>query len=57
MTEDGAYKLIIPNKEVREVYKAQIQEWFKDTVFRNTEQLTTFWNAIEEEIPKRSRNI
>lgn len=48
MTEDGAYKLIIPNKEVREVYKAQIQEWFKDTVFRNTEQLTTFWNAIEE---------
>ena len=48
MTEDGAYKLIIPNKEVREVYKSQIQEWFRDTVFRNTKQLTTFWNAIEE---------
>lgn len=28
MTEHGEYKLIIPNKEVREVYKLQIQEWF-----------------------------
>ena len=48
MTEQGAYQLIIPNKEVREVYRLQIQEWFKNTVFRNTEQLTAFWKAIEE---------
>lgn len=27
LTEEGAYKLVIPNKEVREVYKLQIQEW------------------------------
>ena len=47
MTEEGAYKLIIPNKEVREVYKQQIQEWFKKKVFSNTEQLTSFWNAVE----------
>lgn len=26
LTEEGAYKLVIPNKEVREVYKLQIQE-------------------------------
>ena len=48
MTEQGAYKLIIPNKEVREVYKFQIQEWFKKSVFSNTEQLTAFWNGVEE---------
>ena len=46
-TEEGAYKLIIPNKEVCEVYKQQIQEWFKKKVFSNTEQLTSFWQAVE----------
>lgn len=47
ITEQGAYKLVIPNKEVREVYKFQIQEWFKKTVFNNTEQLNIFWNGVE----------
>lgn len=46
MTDDGAYKLIIPNKEVREVYKLQIQDWFKRTVFSKTEQLEAFWQAF-----------
>ncbi len=46
MTEQGAYRLVIPNREVREVYKLQIQEWFKNTVLSNTEQLTAFWKAI-----------
>ena len=48
MTEQGAYQLIIPNKEVREVYKLQIQEWFDKKLRDNTKQLTAFWNAIEE---------
>ena len=47
-TELGAYKLVIPNKEVREVYKLQIQEWFSHTVLSNTGQLTAFWTAVEE---------
>lgn len=47
MTEQGVYKLVIPNKEVREVYKFQIQEWFKKSVFSNTEQLNVFWNGVE----------
>lgn len=46
MTEDGAYKLVIPNREVREVYKLQIQDWFKKTVFSQTEQLQAFWQAF-----------
>lgn len=49
MTEQGAYKLVIPNREVREVFRLQIQEWFKGKIESNTEQLTAFWNSIEEE--------
>lgn len=48
MTESGAYKLVIPNQEIREVYKLQIQEWFKKSVFANTEQLEGFWQAFAE---------
>lgn len=48
MTEDGAYKLVIPNREICEVFKLQIQEWFKKSIFSNTEQLTAFWKAFEE---------
>ena len=48
VTEEGAYKLVIPNKEVREVYKLQIQEWFEKSIFTNTEQLQSFWKAFAE---------
>lgn len=46
VTEDGAYKLVIPNQEIREVYKLQIQEWFKKKVFADTEQLQSFWQSF-----------
>lgn len=48
MTEQGAYKLVIPNKEVRTVYISQIQEWFKQKIVDNTEQMAHFWKAIED---------
>ena len=31
-SESYAYRLVIPNKEVREVFILQIQEWFKAVV-------------------------
>ena len=46
--ENGAYQLIIPNREVREVFRLQINEWFKKSIFSNTERLTAFWIAFEE---------
>ncbi|WP_270807768.1 AAA family ATPase [Clostridium fessum] len=46
--ENGAYRLIIPNREVREVFRLQINEWFKKSIFSNTERLTAFWKAFEE---------
>ena len=48
MTDSGAYKLVIPNQEIREVYKLQIQEWFKKSIFANTAQLESFWQAFAE---------
>ena len=48
MTEQGAYKLVIPNKEVRAVYISQIQEWFKQKIADNAEQMTSFWKAVED---------
>lgn len=52
ITEQGAYKLIIPNREVREVFRSQIQDWFNDKIRHNTERLTNFWNSIEEGKPE-----
>lgn len=47
-TAEGAYRIRIPNEEVREVFRLQIQDWFKKTIFSNTERLQAFWNALEE---------
>ncbi len=48
MTEQGAYKLVIPNKEVRTVYISQIKDWFDQKIADNAEQMTSFWKAIED---------
>ena len=48
ISDEGIYQLVIPNKEVREVFRLQIQEWFKKSIFSNTEQLQNFWRAFEE---------
>ena len=47
VNDDGSYNLVIPNREVKEVFKLQINEWFKKTIFSNTEALNNFWRAIE----------
>lgn len=47
MTEQGAYRLVIPNREIKEVFEIQIQEWFKQTVMSDTKQLALFWKAFE----------
>lgn len=48
MTDDGTYKLVIPNREIREVYKLQIQEWFKQKLTAGREQIASFWQAFAE---------
>ena len=56
--KDGAYRLIIPNREVREVFRLQINEWFKKSIFSNTERLMAFWKAFEEGVEQYlNRNL
>ena len=53
----GVYKLVIPNREVREVFILQIQEWFKETVVHDEKPMQAFCQAFldgnAEEIQKR----
>ena len=55
--ERGVYKLIIPNREVREVFILQIQEWFKETVVHDEKPMQAFCQAFldgnAEELQKR----
>ena len=46
-TEDGMYKLVIPNREVREVFVLQIQEWFKKTFVRDDKPMQAFCQAFQ----------
>ena len=45
--EQGVYTLTIPNREVREVYILQIQEWFKHTVLHGTDAVKELLQALE----------
>ena len=53
----GVYKLVIPNREVREVFILQIQEWFKETVVQDEKPMQAFCQAFLDgnagEIQKR----
>ena len=48
VTDQGTYRLVIPNREIREVYKLQIQEWFQERMLGQTDQLQSFWSALEQ---------
>ena len=42
-TVNGAYRLVIPNREIREVFIIQIQEWFKQTVMKDAKPVQEFF--------------
>lgn len=59
-SESYAYKLVIPNKEVREVFVLQIQEWFKAVVANDNDTMKFLSKAIldkDETILARQLNI
>lgn len=59
-SESYAYKLVIPNKEVREVFVLQIQEWFKAVVANDNDTMKLLSKAIldkDETILARQLNI
>ena len=59
-SESYAYKLVIPNKEVREVFVLQIQEWFKAVVANENDTMKLLSRAIldkDEQQVARQLNI
>ena len=59
-SESYAYKLVIPNKEVREVFILQIQEWFKSVVTNDNDNMKLLSQAIldkDEQRIQRQLNI
>ncbi len=59
-SESYAYMLVIPNKEVREVFVLQIQEWFKAVVANDNDTMKLLSKAIldkDETLLARQLNI
>ena len=52
-SESYAYKLVIPNKEVREVFILQIQEWFKAVVANENDTMKLLSKAILDKDEKQ----
>jgi hypothetical protein len=52
-SESYAYKLVIPNKEVREVFILQIQEWFKAVVAKDDDTMKLLSKAILDKDDKQ----
>ncbi len=51
LTQRGAedadvYRLAIPNREIRQIFKEQIQEWFQAEARKNTPRLDAFCTAF-----------
>ncbi|MDO4556470.1 MAG: AAA family ATPase [Lachnospiraceae bacterium] len=45
-TEDGLYRLSIPNREIQSLFLTQIQAWFKETTRKDANQLAAFCTAF-----------
>ena len=52
-SESYAYRLVIPNKEVREVFILQIQEWFKVVVANDDDTMKLLSKAILDKDEKQ----
>ena len=52
-SESYAYRLVIPNKEVREVFILQIQEWFKAVVVKDDDTMKLLSRAILDKDEKQ----
>ncbi len=47
INNDGSYKLIIPNKEIKQIYENQIKEWFKEDIRSNTAKFQELYHSFE----------
>ena len=56
-TENGKYRLTIPNKEIRNLFTRQIREWFRDVSQKDGEKLNEFCNGFVEKNPDKIEQI
>lgn len=45
---NGVYKLVIPNKEVRQIYTEQVLKWFKEKAAAETDMLSSLYTAFSK---------
>lgn len=61
VTGDGRYNLVIPNREVRELFVRQTQKWFQEKAADDTEPMRAlhqaFLNGDAEEVRRRLTSI
>ena len=46
--KEGIYKLRIPNKEVKDVFKLRIQKLFKETLSKDKDTLSSLWSSFDK---------
>ena len=46
--EGRVYQLVIPNQEIRDIFKSQIMDWFKEKVKEDGKALQEFCQALEQ---------
>lgn len=46
--DEEQYKLMIPNKEIRNLFNSQIKEWFREKTVSEPDKLNMFCNAVIE---------
>ena len=51
--ENSSYKLKVPNREVAEIYRSQVLEWFNDKASVEVDRLPDLYRAFEECDTKR----
>ena len=57
--KDGTTRLVIPNKEVREIFVNKIQKWFDETIIgsHQADIYEELWNCEAEALGQRIRDI
>ncbi len=49
---DGRYALAIPNREVTDIFKKKINQWFQERVLGDSDGLKDFFDALDTENPE-----
>lgn len=49
---DGMYKLRIPNREIKEIFVSQIQDWFRENIAQDVQPVRALCRGVQEGKPE-----